>query len=430
MPRRIELLLPEGLKAEIREDDTYDVPGYQIIGIEVSERIEFIPGSITVVETRRPKLVKLPPSKEEKSTAGLSNIKPASSTSKSVLIAPLPARLLAKSIADETFETELVVRKFCEHIPQYRQAQGFKRDYNWVVALSTLCYIVDCVAVALRPVHDELRRQVFSANYIQMDETGLLVLARPGPNAEGGKSKQPKPKSHKTPKGPPGKDARRHQGYMWLARDPATGLVLFEYHQGRSHVLPKQLLAEYKGYLQVDGWGAYRTALSKLTVVPKGEKVGQYDGAPILLICCVAHIRRYFFDALDSAPTEAKAALLQIQAMYAVEAEAKDFSADERLAYRKVHLAPLLEAFSEWLEQISIKVIPKASLARAIKYAVNQWPLAAPMLENGNIMLDNNLVENEVRSQALGRKNYLFAGSHGSAHNIAGLYSLMATCKS
>ena len=235
-----------------------------------------------------------------------------------------------------------------------------------------------------------------------MDETGLLVLAAPEANAEGGKSTQPKPKSHKLPKGPPGKTARRHQGYMWLARDPVSGLVLFEYHKGRSHALPKQLLVHFEGYLQVDGWGAYRTALAKLTLVPAGHLVGQYDGAPIRLVCCIAHVRRKFFDALDSHPKEAKAALLQIQAMYAIEDQAKDFTPEQRLAHRQQHLAPLFEQFNQWLAALSVQVIPKQALAKAVQYATNQWPLTASMLKDGRIRLDNNGIENKVRDQAMG----------------------------
>ena len=193
--------------------------------------------------------------------------------------------------------------------------------------------------------------------------------------------------------------------------------------------MPKKLLAEYKGYLQVDGWGAYRTALSKLTVVPKGEAVGQYTDAPIKLVFCLAHVRRKFFDALIAHATVAKDALVQIQQMYKVEAEAAEFTPTARLAHRQTHLKPLFEKFSEWLEGYRNKVIPKGGLSRAIKYSLNQWPLSAPILEDGRILLDNNGIENEVRGQALGRKNYLFAGSHRAAQNIAVLYSLLTSCK-
>ena len=414
LPRRTELLLPPGIDGNVLDDGSIEVSGYKVIGTEVTERIEFIPGSITVVETRRPKLVKIEGPSEETSA---------------VMVAPLPPRLLSKCMADETLVVELIIRKFCEHMPLYRQAQAFKRDYDWVVPRSTLGNWVDRVAVALRPLHDEIRRQIFDGDYIQMDETGLLVLAPPGPNAEGSKSKQPKPKSQKLRKKLSVKESRRHQGQMWLARDPVSGLVLFEYDKARSHALPKKLLAEYKGYLQVDGWGAYRTALSKLTVVPKGEAVGQYTDAPIKLVFCLAHVRRKFFDALIAHATVAKDALVQIQQMYKVEAEAAEFTPTARLAHRQTHLKPLFEKFSEWLEGYRNKVIPKGGLSRAIKYSLNQWPLSAPILEDGRILLDNNGIENEVRGQALGRKNYLFAGSHRAAQNIAVLYSLLTSCK-
>lgn len=115
--------------------------------------------------------------------------------------------------------------------------------------------------------------------------------------------------------------------------------------------------------------------------------------------------------------------------MYAVEAQTESLTADERLAYRREHLAPLFAKFEAWLEEYRHQAIPKGGLARAIKYALNQWPLTAAMLQDGRIELDNNGIENEVRPGAVGRKNYLFAGSHGAAHNIAVFYSLLASCK-
>ena len=156
LPRRIEVLLPDGLEGEDLEDGSYHVPGYKIIGTEVSERIEFIPGCTTVIETRRPKLVALQASTSVQPTP-------------TIKMAALPQRLLSKCIADETLAVELIIRKFCEHMPLYRQAQSFKRDYNWIVSRSTLGIWVDRVAVALRPLHDELRRQIFSGAYIHTD---------------------------------------------------------------------------------------------------------------------------------------------------------------------------------------------------------------------------------------------------------------------
>ena len=159
LPRRIEVLLPEGLEARTLEDGSYEVPGYQIIGIEVSERIEYIPGSLTVVQTRRPKLVKLP-----SNTIVPSDAEAPSEQLPRVQIVSLPPRLLSKSVADETLVVELIIRKFCEHMPLYRQAQAFQRDYGWPVSSSSLSFWVDRVAVALKPLHDELRRQIFASD--------------------------------------------------------------------------------------------------------------------------------------------------------------------------------------------------------------------------------------------------------------------------
>ena len=409
LPRRVEIVDPEGVAREITAQGGVVYPGHTILGTEVSERIVLIPRQLYVLETHRPRLLR--------------------DGTEQIVVATLPDRVMSKSLADETLVADVIIEKFVEHMPLYRQAEAFRRDYDWEVSRATLGNWIERAATALRPLHGELRRQVLASGYIQMDESGILVLADPEANADGGKSAQPKPKSHRSKSGPPGKDARRHQGYMWLARDPVNKMVLFEYSKGRGHSLPKELLEDYTGYLQVDGWGAYRTALAKLHPVAEGVAIGQTEEQPIQLVGCGIHVRRKFFDAQLSFAQAAHEALEMFRRMYVVEAVCRHMTPAARQAYRLVHLAPVMAEFGAWIEQYRHQVKPKTGLGKAVTYALNQWPLMQAVLKDGRVELDNNGIENEVRRLALGRNNYLFAGSHGGAQNIAVLYSLLATCK-
>ncbi len=388
-----------------------------------------IPRQLYVLETHRPRLLH--------------------DGTERIVVAALPDRVMSKSLADETLVADVIIsdemgrrgpalepESTCRCTARPRPSGGTTTGRCRAPRYDTMgqgprCGVwIERAATALRPLRDELRRQVLASGYIQMDESGILVLADPEANADGGKSAQPKPKSHKSKSsGPPGKDARRHQGYMWLARDPVSKLVLFEYSKGRGHSLPKELLKNYTGYLQVDGWGAYRTALAKLHPVAEGIAIGQTEEQPIKLVGCGTHVRRKFFDAQLSFARAAHEALEMFRRMYVVEAACRHMAPEARLAYRLEHLAPVMTEFGAWIEQYRHQVKPKTGLGKAVTYALNQWPLMQAVLKDGRVELDNNGIENEVRRLALGRNNYMFAGSHGGAQNIAVLYSLLATCK-
>ncbi len=396
LSRRIELIEPAGITGVLTAPGHYTYLGYDILGTEVSERLVVVPADIYVLETHRVRLLHR--------------------RDRTIHLGELPDRVLAKSLADESLGTDVVVKKYVEHQPLHRQAETLLRDYQLDLSRATMGGWVDRIATTLRPVYGTLRRQVLTTDYIQMDESGILVLAGPEDAAKQPRLKSQKSRCRRQPDGP----ARRHQGYMWLARDPVGGAILFEYHPGRDHALPLKLLEDYEGYLQVDGYGAYRTALNKLGALATGR---------VRIVPCLVHIRRKFFEAKSSHPQEAEQALQTFRAIYRVEKEARKLDAVARLAYRREHLRPLFDAFAAWLESYRDRVLPKGLFATAIGYGLNQWPLAEAMLEDGRIELDNNGIESQVRPLALGRKNYLFCGSHHAAENAAVLYSLMATCK-
>ena len=213
------------------------------------------------------------------------------------------------------------------------------------------------------------------------------------------------------------KKGKTHLGYQWVYLSPLVKLVLFQYHRSRSMQAPKELLSNYKGYLQTDGYAVY----NKL----------ERTMPDIRLVGCWVHARRKYHEALDNDGEKSKQALSFFKNMYKHEAFCREseYSHEERKAYRIIHLSPLMDKLKNWIEEESIKVTPKSPIGKAMTYTQNQWPKLIRVLEEGKLELDNNPVENKIRPLALGRKNYLFAGSHPAAQRIAMIYSFFASCK-
>jgi hypothetical protein len=243
----------------------------------------------------------------------------------------------------------------------------------------------------LEPLYQALRLYLLSATYLQADETPIAVL-----------DKQ--------------KKGDTHQGYHWVYYSPEERLVLFDYQQGRGRDGPAKLLKGYKGYLQTDGYAAYE----------------QFEAREdIILVGCMAHARRYFEHALENDKTRAEKVLLWMQQLYAVEREARDknLSAQDRYLLRQQKARSVMDLLGEWLVEEHAKVLPKSAIGKAIYYLVARYNKIYLYLEDGRLEIDNNLIENSIRPVALGRKNYLFAGSHAGAQRAAIVYSLLGSCK-
>jgi len=351
------------------EEDTQDIVK---IGQEVSETLEYTPASLIKRRTIRSKY--------------------ATKEKDKVVIAELPSRPIPKSIAEASLLAYILVAKFVDHLPLYRQIQQFKRDFGWEVPQSTIGDWVDKCCKLLEPLYNKLKQKVISSDYIQADESPIKVLDKD-------------------------KKASTHQGYQWVYRDPLQGLVLFNYRKGRGQHGPKEILAEYKGYLQCDGYKVY-------------DKIGEQQG--IVLVGCLAHARRKFFEAKDNDAQRANHALKIIQEIYLAEREIKKQAEADlvlKQSLREERIAPKIKELKNWIEQESIKVLPKSAIGKAMTYYLNQYPKIEAILLDAKIELDNNLIENAIRPLALGRKNYLFAGSHKGAENIAMMYSFFASCK-
>lgn len=238
----------------------------------------------------------------------------------------------------------------------------------------------------LEPLYNKLKEKILESDYIQVDESPIKVLES----------------DHK---------GKTHQGYQWVYHSPEQGLVLFHYRKGRGKEGPKEILSNYKGYLQCDGYTVY-------------DKIGEQEG--ITLLGCLAHARRYYHKALNSDKKRAQYALDLFRKIYREDTLSQD--SEDKTAYRLKHIKPLLEELKVWIEDQAMKVLPKSPIGKAMNYTLAQWPKLINIFVDGNLKLDNNLIENKIRPLALGRKNYMFAGTHQSAQRIAMMYSFFGSC--
>lgn len=367
--------LPASLRREVIElHPKEDVAGLTPVDEQVTELLEYQPGELFVKQFVRPEYIK-------PSADGL--------TARRV-IAPLPCVPLEKSMAGASLLTQLLVSKFADHLPLYRQLEIFKRQ-NVHINHSTVSGWLKEAAALIAPVYNRHCKDVLNTDYLNADETTIKVLDK-------------------------NKKGTAHQGYYWVYYDTQRKLALFDYQPGRGALYPQAMLHNFKGYLQTDGYDAYETF----------DKMGG-----ITTLCCWAHARRKFYDALDYDTHYSQMVLGQIQSLYRIEDWCREhhYTPEQIKAYRQQYAVPILENLHDNLRMFLAKTLPKSPLGKAIAYTLKRWEKLRLYTTNGMLQIDNNLVENSIRPVALGRKNYLFAGSHERAQDAAMLYSLFATCR-
>jgi transposase len=370
--------LPDHLPVEeITIEPEENTEGMKRIGEEITETLDYTPGSLLIKRLIRPKYAR----PVEQQTEGLCE----------VVVAQLPARAIDKGIAEAGLLAHIFVAKYVDHQPFYRQIKGFARDYGWKAGSSTFSDWLAACCTLMEPLYQCLLRAVIDTDYVQTDESPIKVL-----DSE--------------------KKGKSHQGYMWVYRAPVSGLVLFEYRKGRGANGVLERLQDFTGYLQTDGYSAYKTYLRK-----HPEVTG---------VSCLAHIRRKFHVALDNDRRRAQVALAAINFIYHVEAHcrSRQRTPQQRLALRRRVSLPVYEALLDWVGFAHVGNLSKGALGKALHYAKNELPKLRACFSNGRIDLDNNLIENSIRPLALGRKNYLFAGSHRAAQRAALMYSFFASC--
>jgi transposase len=309
-----------------------------------------------------------------------------------VVTAPGAPKVVEKGQYGASFLAHIAVAKCADHLPIYRLEKELARK-GVPVARSTMNELLHRASALLEPLWTRLLESICARDIVRADETRLRIL----------KDAAGKPKT----------------GFVWTfgaeAEDGGFD-VAYQFADSRSGATPRQLLEGTKGVLLVDGYSGYNDV----------EKVSSRRRA-----ACFAHVRRYFFESLKTAPV-AQEALDLITALYRVEHEAQEqrLSAAAKLELRKQRSGPLLGRLKEWLDQQQLRHPPKSSLGAAIRYTLGQWEELGVFLEDGRVPLDNNASERSLRRIALGRKNYLFVGDVAAGQSLVGLYSLVATCES
>jgi len=346
------------------------------IGEDVAERLDVVPAQFRVLVVRRPKYA-------------------CRACTDVVVQAPAPARLIEGGLPTEATVAHVLVSKFADHLPLYRQAQIYARQ-GVALDRSTLADWVARAAFLLRPVHERLLDRLKASSKLFADETTAPVLD---------------PGRGRTKTGQLFAYARDDR--PWGGADPPG--VAYVYAPDRKAEQPIAHLAGFKGILQVDGYAGYKV------LAKQGD---------VRLAFCWSHVRRYFYELATPGPAPIAAEVLtRIAALYRIEDEIRGRSAEERRAVRHERSRPLVEAFEPWLRAKLQLISQKIKLAVAIRYALSRWDGLCLFLDDGRVEIDNNVVERSIRPLALTRKNALFAGSDGGAEHWAVIASLIETCK-
>ncbi len=359
-------------------------PGaWRRVGEEVSEQLDYEPGRFYRRRLVRPKYV----SRRGGGSMGEGN---------PFLIAPLPAGLLERGLAAPGLLAHVLIGKYADHLPLYRQEQIYRQRHGVSLPRATLARWVELAADWLRPVCEAMRVEVLAAGYVQVDETPIRYLC-PGLG-------------------------RTRQGYLWTSARPG-GDVIFDWRTGRgASCLEKIVPAGFAGVIQCDGLAAYPSFVAR-----RGPHAGT-----ITLAGCWAHVRRKFHEAQAQAPRLVGWLLGQIGQLYRVEARLRAARAGPRLraAVRVAESRPVMARLHRALVLIKARrLLPRSLLGRALDYALSQWSTLDVFLEDGRVEIDNNGVENAIRPTAVGKKNWLFVGHAEAGQRGAVIYSVIESCR-
>lgn len=311
-----------------------------------------------------------------------------------IIAAQAPERPLFKCVAGASLLAQILVDKFCDHLPLFRQHKRFERN-GVSIPYNTFIEWTGKAIDKLSVLGDALLKEIIASSYIHVDETGLPVLL----GKENSKSK------------------KMHSGYLWGYHSSIKNLVYFDYQPGRGQKHTIGILQNFHGIIQTDGWHVYEG------VAAKQEDITQ--------ICCMAHARRKFVEAMPYDKELAGYALTKFGALYKIESNCKEqeLSYDEITKVRQREAVPILEELHKWMLGEYKTLLPSAHITAAIGYCLERWERLCYYTTDGMLGPDNNPVERSIRPVVLGRKNYLFAGSHEAAKRLAMIYSLLGTCK-
>ncbi|MCB9351978.1 MAG: IS66 family transposase [Lewinellaceae bacterium] len=362
-----------------REKDVIEPIGVDIgklakIGEDITELLAYVPADLYVKQIIRPRYVNK------------------ADEDQGVAQANIPARLIPKGMVDESLVAQIIVEKILFHTPVHRFRKKLKQAGVGFISENNLHNWLHTGAHSLLPLYHLLHQDLLAQPYNQVDETRIAVLSKNKPGAT-------------------------HRGYFWVLYNPELNAAFFQYDSRRSTPAGQSILGGFSGILQADGYSVYETVEIKQNVH---------------LIHCMAHARRKFVEAQNTDPPRANYFLEQAQKLYRIERQAREEKMDyaQRLQLRQQKAVPILEELGIWLKEqyTTAGLLPTSPIGKAIAYTLKRWEGLCAYAHDGQLEIDNNLVENTIRPVALGRKNFLFAGSDEAAQNLACLYSIIGTC--
>jgi transposase len=348
------------------------------IGEDVSEQLDYIPASYFVVQHVRPLYACTDPTCD----CG-------------VVQSPKPAQPIEKGLGGPGLYAHVLTSKYCDHLPLYR-LEGIMARHGVDISRTTLSGWVMQLADVLAPVVEAMKERVLQSFVIHSDDTRVQVQVK-------GK-----------------KRGKTHRAFLWVyLGDGENPYTIYDFTWTRNREGPEAFLryqqeGQYKGYLQADAYAGYNRL---------------YEGSEIMEVGCWAHARRKYFEARGIAPLIAHEAMRRIRKLYDVEKQAKNFTPEERRVLRLEKAKPILDDFEPWAKACLADLLPKSPIAQAFGYTLNHWKALTRYLDDGHLAIDNNPAERAIRPLAIGRKNWLFAGSKRGGHAAATIYSLITSAK-
>ncbi len=387
LPEERVMLIPEEVKAHPDQ--------WKEIGQEITEELDWKPSQFFKRIYVRPKYVPVPvktaPNPTDKAAELVAQAAAAiyGQEAPAVRIASLPSRLIEKGFPGSGLLAQVVISKYEDHLPLYRQEKIYRQRYGVKLSRQTLAEWVEKVAFWLKPVYEQIRKSLLAGGYLQADETPIRYL---DPDLPG----------------------KSHLGYLWTYSRPKAE-VLFDWQTNRGSEGPKAMLTGFKGLLQTDGYAVYA---SLALTHPDWQMLG-----------CMAHARRYFHEALKE-DRRAAWVVRQMGHLYALEKSLRKAGGGRtlRAARRRAEARPLLTRLEQMLRKWQPKVLPKSLFGVAIGYALERWTQLCRYVEHGQAEIDNNLVENAIRPTAIGKKNFLFIGHPTAGWRSAVIYSVLGSC--
>lgn len=382
-PRKKRTLKKDRLPDDLPEERITIIPkevqanpdDYDQIGVEETVKLNVEPMRFSKVVTVRPKYIK-----KDRSSAPV--------------IAPAPKQLISGSFASASLLTQILIGKYVDHLPLYRQEQIFARQ-RITLSRKTMANWAWRVGDWLRIIYDEIAKELQSEEYLQVDETPVDYLD-PG-------------------------NGKTRRGYLWVFHVPGKG-VYIQWYPSREAKCLRDMLNGFNGTMQIDGYPAYWSYNTDRSVT--------FNLQALEISCCWAHARRKFFEAKAESDL-ARKTLLEIKKLYRIESSLRESqsSNEERERVRHEQSQPILDRIKKSLEQDRDKHLPKSLTRKAINYTLNLWKELNVFVQNGAVEIDNNLVENLIRVPALGKKNWLFFGSKDAGVQNAIIMTVLQNCK-